>query len=370
MSVSTARTSISGSGVPVARPAYRRAGSWAGVAAIVVAAAIPFIVSDYDLFNLSRVAAVAIGVASLNLLTGFSGQVSLGQGATFGLGGYAATMTMRYLDWPVGLALVAAIVVGAVVGVGIGLPAVRMGGFNLGLLTIVIAALFPVLLYRFSDFTGGQAGVTLLAPALPSPTDGLTDAQWLYLVVLAVLVVTIAFLKRLVGRRTGRALALVRAGRILAVSNGVDVERAKFQLFVISSVIAAFGGAIFAFVLGLVVPESYPLIFSITLLVASVVGGSRSWVGAVIGAAMVVSLPSIASSVIPGEASAYLAQLAFAVVLGLCVIVAPGGIAGVASRGAEAVRRAVAERRNARPRPTSSTPSTPSTRSTPREETP
>ncbi|WP_394552041.1 branched-chain amino acid ABC transporter permease [Agromyces sp. MMS24-JH15] len=334
---------------PPIRASHRRMGFWLAIAAIAVAGTVPFLISDYDLFNLSRVGAVAIGVASLNLLTGFSGQVSLGQGATFGIGGYAAMMTMRFLEWPVGLALLAAVIVGAVVGLVIGLPAVRMGGFNLGLLTIVIAALFPVLLYRFSDFTGGQAGVTLVAPAFPSPTESLTDAQWQYLVVLGLLVLTIVFLDRLVGRRTARALALIRASRILAAANGVDVERVKLQLFVISSALAAFGGAVFAFVLGLVVPESYPLIFSITLLVASVVGGSRSWIGAVLGAAMVVFLPSFASSVIPGESSAYLAQLAFAVVLGVCVIVAPDGIAGGVRRVNASIRRTLRARRQSRP---------------------
>ncbi|MRG58308.1 hypothetical protein GE115_00230 [Agromyces sp. CFH 90414] len=341
---------------PDIRPRYRTPGFWTAVVAVAIAVAVPFLVSDYDLFNLSRVAAVAIGVASLNLLTGFSGQVSLGQGATFGIGGYAAMMAIRYLEWPVWVALLAAIAVGALVGFVIGLPAVRMGGFNLGLLTIVIAALFPVLLYRFSDFTGGQAGVTLAAPAFPSPTDSLTDAQWSYLVVLTLLVLTIAFLDQLVARRTGRALSLIRAGRILAVSNGVDVERLKLQFFVISSVLAALGGAIFAFVLGLVVPESYPLVFSITLLVASVVGGSRSWIGAILGAAMVVYLPSLASSVIPGEASAYLAQLVFAVVLGLCVIVASSGIAGAGRRLASSIERVLRERRaTAPPTPPSTT---------------
>lgn len=339
-------------GAPTDRPAAARVSFWLAVVATFLAAGVPFVVSDYDLFNLSRVAAVAIGVASLNLLTGFSGQVSLGQGAIFGIGGYAAMMSMRFLEMPAWAALLVAIAVGGVVGLVIGLPATRMGGFNLGLLTIVIAALFPVLLYRFSDFTGGQAGVTLSAPALPSPTEALTDAQWLYLVVLALLLATIAFLNRLVGRRTGRALSLIRAGRILAVSSGVDTHLVKLQLFVISSMIAAFGGAIFAFVLGLVVPESYPLIFSITILVASVVGGSRSWVGAILGAALVVYLPSITSSVIPGEASAYLAQLVFAVVLGVCVILAPNGIAGGIRRIATFVRhrsRAQHSRRNATP---------------------
>ncbi len=300
--------------------------------AIVVAISIPFLVTDYDLFAMSRVLAVAIGVLSLNLLMGFSGQVSLGQGAIFGVGGYAAMMLLRYLEWPIGLAVLGAVVVSTVLGVIIGLPGVRLGGFNLALLTIVIAALFPILLYRFSDFTGGQSGITLSGAGLTSPTESLTDAQWAYLVILLALLICVGGLAAIVSGRTERALAAVRTAPILASSMGVNADRLKLAVFVISSAVAGLGGALYAFVLGLVVPESYPLVFSITVLVASVVGGSRSWWGAIVGAAVIVYLPTWFSEAVPGDTSAYLAQLIFAIVLGLCIIVAPGGVASVVTR--------------------------------------
>lgn len=302
------------------------------VVAIVVAISIPFLVTDYDLFAMSRVLAVAIGVLSLNLLMGFSGQVSLGQGAIFGVGGYAAMMLLRYLEWPIALAVLGAVVVSTLLGLVIGLPGVRLGGFNLALLTIVIAALFPILLYRFSDFTGGQAGITLSGAGLTSPTASLTDAQWAYLVILTALLICVGGLAAIVSGRTERALAAVRTAAILASSMGVNADRLKLAVFVISSAVAGLGGALYAFVLGLVVPESYPLVFSITVLVASVVGGSRSWWGAIVGAAVIVYLPTWFSEAIPGDTSAYLAQLIFAIVLGVCIIVAPGGLAGVVTR--------------------------------------
>lgn len=305
-----------------------------GIAAVAIIAGLlmPFLVTDYDLFSMSRVLAVALGVVSLNLLMGFSSQISLGHGAIFGVGGYAAMMLMQYAEWPIGLAVLGAVVVCTVIGVILGFPGVRLGGFNLALLTIVIAAMFPILLYRFSDFTGGQAGITLGAAGLVSPTDVLTDAQWAYLVILLVLLACVGMLRGIVSGRTGRALAAVRTSPILAASMGVNTDRLKLAVFVISSALAGLGGALYAFVLGLVVPESYPLVFSITLLVASVVGGSRSWWGAIIGAAVIVYFPTWFSEAVPGDASAYLAQLIFAIVLGVCIIVAPGGIAGLLSR--------------------------------------
>lgn len=300
--------------------------------AIVVGIAMPFLVTDYDLFAMSRVLSVAICVLSLNLLMGFSGQISLGQGAIFGVGGYAAMMLLRYAEWPIGLAVLGAMGVSIVLGVIIGIPGARLGGFNLGLLTIVIAALFPIVLYRFSDFTGGQAGITLSGLGLVSPIDSLTDAQWAYLVILLVLLFCVGVLRVIVSGRTGRALAALRTAPILASSMGIDADKLKATVFVLSSAIAGLGGALYAFVLGLVVPESYPLVFSITVLVASVVGGGRSWWGAIVGAAAIVYLPSWLSEQIPGDTSAYLAQLIFAVVLGVCIIVAPQGIAGLVTR--------------------------------------
>lgn len=306
--------------------------------AVLVGFALPFLVSDHDLFNLGRVLAVAMCVASLNLVIGYSGQVSLGHGALFGIGGYAALMSIRDLGLPPALGVVVGALVCALVGVIIGIPAVRLGGFNLGLFTIVIAALFPIALYRFSDVTGGQSGVVVFG-GFASPFASLTEAQWMFLVLFTLLLGVVFVLYRLVSGRNAITLAAIRSGQILASSHGIDVHRVRFQFFVVSATVAGLAGGLYGLVLGLVVPESYPLLFSITLLVASAVGGSRSWVGALVGAALVVYLPTWASEVLPGQASGHLAQLIFAVVLGLCVLFAPNGLVGTVT---DLLRRMVA----------------------------
>ena len=293
---------------------------------------------------MSRVLALGIGVASLNLLVGYTGQLSIGQGAIFGIGGYAAVMTIANLGFSVPLALVASVVVCAVFGVLLGIPAVRMGGFNLGLLTIVVAAVFPLLLYRFKDFTGGQSGISLPTTAFASPIADLTDAQWGFLAILALTVLVLVGLQVIVSKRVGRAMAAVRTNQILAVASGVKVDGVKFSAFVISASVAGFGGGLYALILGLAVPETYPVTLSMYMLVASVVGGSRSWIGAVIGAAFVVYLPIWTSQATPGGGSAYLAQLAFAVILGICLIFAPGGIVGAAESLMARVRRVLTSR--------------------------
>ena len=169
-----------------------------------------------------------------------------------------------------------AIVVCLVVGLLLGLAALKMGGANLGLLTIAFAAIFPLVLVRAKPLTGGNVGLRqLTAPC--ARMIGLTTAQFEFLVVLASLAAIILGLRNLTTGRYGRALAAIRTSPLLAVSAGIPVNKFKLTAFSISSVVAGIGGAYFAYILALAVPDSYLVTFSIALLSASVVGGVRSW---------------------------------------------------------------------------------------------
>lgn len=328
---------------PHARPWYRTPRGLLTLALFSVGVAIPFLVSDYDLFNMTRVLAIALGVAGLNLLVGFSGQISVGHGAIFGIGGYTTMLLMLKIDVPWPLALVASIGAGLLVGLVIGIPALKLGGLNLGLFTIAIAAVFPLVVSRFSDFTGGTVGLALPTSPFVAP-DGiaLTPAQFGFLFALLALAGTLVLLRNITVGRFGRAYAAVRTNRILAVSNGVRVPQLKLIAFVVSSAVAGLAGGILVLVLTVATPDSYLLTFSLILLMAATVGGSRSWIGAIVGAAIVVYLPDFASKVLPGQASGQFAQLIFAVLLGVCLILAPGGLAAwgtsIARRGAALVR--------------------------------
>lgn len=306
-------------------------GVW--VVLLVVAAVLPFVVSDFDLFDLTRLLTIAMAVAGLNLLMGHSGQVSVGHGAIFGLGGYAALISVSTLHWPWWAGVLLAGFVCLVFGILLGIPALKMGGANLGLLTIAVAAIFPLLVIRLEPFTGGTVGIYLPTSAMVPPAwTGLSTAQYEFLVCLVVLAIVILLLRNLVTGRMGRALAAVRTSPLLAAANGVDVNRAKLIAFAASAAAAGIGGGLYALVLGLAVPDSYLITFSITLLTASVIGGSRTWAGAVIGAAIVVYLPTVAESFVGGQAAGNWSQLIYAAGLALCLIFAPTGIAGGAAR--------------------------------------
>lgn len=333
---------------PEPTPWYRSARGLVALGLFVAGICVPFLVSDYDLFNLSRVLGIAFGVAALNLVVGFSGQISVGHGAIFGIGGYSTMLAILNggIAWP--LALLIGMGVCAVVGLAIGLPALKLGGLNLGLLTIAIAAVFPLLVSRFSDVTGGTVGLALpRSPFVGSPF-GLTPAQLGYLFALVTLALVLVLLRNITTGRFSRAYAAIRTNRILAVANGVEVARLKLVAFVVSAVVAGLGGGVFVLVLTVAAPDSYLLTFSLILLMACTVGGNRSWIGAIVGAAIVVYLPDFASDVIPGQASGQYAQLIFAVLLAVCLVFAPGGLAAFADSIARRVialarRRRVAD---------------------------
>ncbi|MGI5460943.1 branched-chain amino acid ABC transporter permease [Streptomyces sp. CA-249302] len=302
-------------------------GGW--TAALLVGLVVPFVVSDYDLLDLTRVLTIAMAVAGLNLLLGHSGQISVGHGAVFGLGGYCALIAVATHGWAWLPAVLLATALCSVFGLLIGVLALKMGGANLGLLTIAVAALFPLVLIRWESLTGGTFGVSLAHSAVEPPAGlGLTAAQFGFLLSLLVLGLTLLALRNLATGHTGRALAAVRTSPLLAAANGVNVNRVKLTAFAVSSAAAGVGGALYALTMAIAVPDSYQIALSITLLAASVVGGSRTWAGALVGAAIVVYLPTLAENVVGGESAGNWAQLVYACGLVLALVVAPSGIVG------------------------------------------
>lgn len=331
--------------MPVVTPWYRTFRGLVPLAAFVIAVIVPFLVSDYDLFNLTRVLAIAFGVAGLNLLVGYSGQISVGHGAIFGIGGYTTILLISSLGiaWP--LALLLGVVACIIVGLVIGIPALKLGGINLGLFTIAIAAIFPLLINRFSDLTGGTVGVALRGSPFQAEALGLTSAQVAFLVSLVLLAVTLVLLRNITTGRFNRAYAAIRTNPILAVANGVEIGRLKLIAFVVSSAVAGLGGGLLVLLLTLAAPDSFLLTFSLILLMACTVGGNRSWLGAIAGSAIVVYLPDFASDFISGPVAGLYAQLVFAVLLTVCLLFAPGGLAA----WADALLRRFSSRRRGAP---------------------
>ena len=293
-------------------------------AALVVALALPFVLKGFVVFQLTMVIVYAIAILGLNLLTGVNGQFSLGHGAFFALGAYAAGILLERAGWPWPLTLPAAGFVAFAAGILIGLPALRLAPIYLALATFALAVATPQMLKLtpLEGLTGGVQGLIVLKPD-PPPSLHLTQDQWLYLVALATALGMYAIARNIVTSRTGRALMAIRDNPTAALAMGIEVGRMKTLTFGVSAMFTGIAGALSALVVGFVAPDSFTLQLSVALLVGLVVGGVGWLPGALLGGAFVLFVPNLAEHVHKGLSGA---------VYGLCLILVvylmPSGAGG------------------------------------------
>src|SRR6202034_1111774 len=226
-------------------------GAWRWIGALVLIAlviALPFALSRYHVFELTMVMIYAIAVLGLNILTGYNGQISLGHGAFFAAGAYTAAILMHHYGVPYWATLPAAALVCFVLGVLFGLPALRFDGPYLALVTLAMALAVPQLLKYFDTWTGGQQGINLVKP-IPPPALGIDLDRWLYLVVLAVLLLAMRIAANLLNGRTGRALVAIRDHPIAAAAMGINNARYKTLAFGTSTLFTGVAGALAAIVI-------------------------------------------------------------------------------------------------------------------------
>jgi branched-chain amino acid transport system permease protein len=253
------------------------------VAAVVAA---PFLVSNYRTYQLGFVGLYLVALLGLNVLTGFTGQISIGHGAFMGIGAY--TTTILVLDhgvrdlWtiPVGG------VVAGLVGLAFGIPATRFAGPYLALATFAIPLAFIGLLKRFPHFTGGNVGKNL--PQLRAEFGWSTSPSiWFYVVcwVVALVMLPLAFF--VVRGRFGRAMRSVRDSEIAATANGISTAAVKTAAFGISAFYCGVAGSLYAIGITYVNPDTFPIDLSILLLVGIVLGGAGSLWGMLFGALFV-----------------------------------------------------------------------------------
>lgn len=328
----------------------RRDVPWARVALwavlLVLAVVAPQVLGESDVNRLSEVIYISVAALGLALLTGYNGQISLGHGAFLGMGAYV-TMILT-VDYGVSYALagVLAVAFAFVIGLVVGLPALRITGIYLALVTLALATLFPQIVVRLGDLTGATVGRGLIpregygdwatleevgrrkflfeAGFRAPDWTGLADDQWRYYVFLVVAVVVFLLVRNLVGSRVGRALVAIRDNETAAEVAGIHVSRYKVLTFGLSAAIAAVGGWMFAVLNNQVSPTSFTIVLSITLLVAAVLGGVNSIIGPVIGAAFIVLLRES----IPAESQRF-TNVVFGLALIVLMLVAPGGIVGL-----------------------------------------
>jgi branched-chain amino acid transport system permease protein len=292
---------------------------------LLAAAVLPVaVLSDYNLFRLTLVASYALAVLGLNLVMGYGGQISLGHGAFYAVGAYTAAILAGY-GAPYWAAFPAAAVVSGALGFLVGWPALRLSGPYLALVTLALATAVPQILKHkaLEPWTGGVQGVLLNKPAPPWGLQ-LSPDQWLYLVALALAALGFALVTRLMRGRIGRAIVAVRDNPVAAEAMGIDLAALKTRTFAVSAMLTGVAGAVGALAVEFVSPDSYSVLFSITLFVGSVVGGAASILGAVAGAAFIVLVPDLANSV-----SKSAPGIVYGAMLILCLYAMPEGAAGL-----------------------------------------
>lgn len=313
------------------------------VAWLVVAAALIYAPFAFESFRVDQFAGwmtLAIGACGLNLLTGFNGQISVGHGALYGVGAYTAGWMINELNSPLLLAVLGAGVMCFVVGVIIGLPALRIKGLYLALVTLAVATLFPLAVEQFNSITGGTHGMQVTSEQLYrgtlrerpiqmlSPLRGVEDHQWQYLVFLAITALCFLLTRNLVKSRVGRSLVAVRDNETAAEVSGIPVARVKIYTFGIGSALAGIGGGLFAIDQTRMYPSTFTIAISIYFLVAVVIGGASSIIGPAIGALFYGIFSDVVIPELPNRL-----QPARAVILGVLLIglmlVAPGGVVGM-----------------------------------------
>ena len=296
------------------------------LAALAVACALPFLLSNFRLFQFTQVYIYAIALLGLNLLTGYNGQISLGHGAFYALGAYAAAIMMDQWQVGYGWTIPAAGAIAFVAGFLFGLPALRLEGLYLALATFSLALATPQVLKYFEHWTGGSQGIVLAKPAAPFGLP-LNADQWLYFLALAVLVAALWLAANLLRGRVGRAIVALRDNPIAARAMGVNAALYKSLAFGVSAAYTGVAGALSAVAIAYVAPDSFNIFLSITLLIGVVVGGLASISGALYGALFIQFVPNWAQDISKAAPWAI-----FGVFLIFFMYFMPYGIAGAVGR--------------------------------------
>ena len=302
-----------------------------GALLVVVLLVLPFLVKNYRVFQFNLVLVYAVAILGLNMLTGFNGQISLGHGAFYAFGAYAAAVLMDKAGMPYWATLPFAFVLCFAFGFVVGFPALRLAGHYLALATFALALAVPQLLKykRLEGYTGGVQGIVLSKPEPPFAFSlfgqPLSADRWLYFFTLVVAAVMFLLAWNLLRGRVGRALIAVRDHPIAATAMGINLPMFKSLTFGVSAGITGLAGALGAIVVAFVSPDSFTVQLSIFLLVGVVVGGLASIPGAIFGGIFIQFVPNIADEMSKSAPAAIYGVL----LIGLMYLLPTGVLGGL-----------------------------------------
>ncbi|WP_420637705.1 branched-chain amino acid ABC transporter permease [Candidatus Poriferisocius sp.] len=297
-----------------------------GVALTALVIWIPNALPSFRLFQMTLAIGAAVAVIGLALVTSLGGQISLAQNAFFAIGAYTTAILVSDHGWNHLLTLPVGAGISFVIGLALGLPALRLKGLYLALVTMAFAIIIVPLIKRYDGLTGGNQGKLASQPDAPS-WSGMSDDTWIFSITVAVAVVMFVLAHNIIKSSVGRSLNALRHSELVAETMGVNVARLKSLAFATSAGFAGVAGGLFTIAVGFVAADSFGLLISIELLAALVVGGSVAIPGAILGASFIEFLPVWASDV-----NDAFAGVLFGVVLIVVMIFFPAGATGFVKR--------------------------------------
>jgi len=331
---------------------------WLVLVAVLFFIGLPTVIDSFQSGEWAQALILAIAIMGLNVLVGYSGQLSLGHGAFMALGAYiSAILAHRYkVDYLLTIPI-AGLATG-VIGFLFGVPALRLSALYLALATFALAVVTPSLIKRPAELTGGVQGISLTPPVPPQFAQDafgaiagtpMTSDQWVYYVTLAWALLLFWVAWNLVRHRSGRAMRAIRDGEVAAAASGINIAGYKTLAFGISALYAGVAGSLFGLATSFVSPDTFPVSLSIQLLVGAVIGGLASIPGPLVGGIFAFFLPIESNQWVPTQTwiPAQIAStvekagpaVTYGVVLILTMIFAPNGVVGLVVTAYTRLRR-------------------------------
>jgi len=303
----------------------------------VILAVLPMKLGRFSLYNLNIIAIFAIVAVGLNILTGFTGQVSLCHAAFFAIGGYSYIILMTKLHLNFLLCLASSGIITSLSGLIIGIPALRLLGIYLAIATMGFGFIVEQLILEMGWLTGGANGISIGSLSIFSLEID-SDRKFFYLIYF-IFIIMVLVARNLICSNTGRSFKALMDSEVSAATSGIHVARYKIIAFVISSFYAGIAGALYAQYQGFISPENYNIFLSIDFIVMIVIGGMGTVYGGIIGAAFVMFLPEALTTVkglfpdLLNEEVAYMFySMIYGIILLLFILYIPSGIYGGISK--------------------------------------
>ncbi len=249
-----------------------------------------FLQNNYHLMVLNVAALNILVVVGLNLLMGYAGQISLGHAAFFGLGAYISAVLTTTYGFPIWPTILLAMVITGMVALAIGIPTLKLEGHYLVMATLGFNVIVYIVMIQLEPVTGGPSGFSGI-PRLQAAGFVFDSDRKIYFLLWAVSIGSLLLSLNLIHSRVGRAMAALSQNEIAARCAGIDTERYKVKIFVLSAVLASLAGSLYAHYLTFISPGTFSFFYSLQVVTMVLVGGMGSLWGSLFGALLLTILP-------------------------------------------------------------------------------